>query len=207
LKAGFRVSALPFARSVDNVRFIARDELAEVGSKLVVGVGADMVELVHGDQAIVKSLDAEAVHREAKVEAAGGADVEGAFANLLDRGDAGEWQEEAEMVWEVFVFADDGGVVGVEFFGLEFVAVGGEDVFGFVAGGGGAVSELIQSFCDFAGGTGGKVNVVVLEDCAGDVGFVGFAFAKAVYGGGFIAKGFQKCVGELGWGEWLSGQV
>jgi len=175
---------------VDNVRFIARDELAEVGSKLVVGVGADMVELVHGDQAIVKSLDAEAVHREAKVEAAGGADVEGAFANLLDRGDAGEWQEEAEMVWEVFVFADDGCVIGSEVFRLEIAAIGGEDVFGFVASGGGAVSKLIQSGGDFSGGAGGNVNVVVLEDGTWDVGFVGFAFAEAVYGGGFIAKGF-----------------
>ena len=41
------------------------------------------------------------------VQAAGGPDVEGAFADLLDGGDAGQRQEEAEMVREVGIGAGD----------------------------------------------------------------------------------------------------
>ena len=51
---------------------------------------------------VLQKLDVE------PVQAAGGPDVEGAFADLLDGGDAGERQEEAEMVGEVGIGAGDG---------------------------------------------------------------------------------------------------
>ena len=41
------------------------------------------------------------------VQAAGGPDVEGAFADLLDGRDAGKRQEEAEMVGEILIGAGD----------------------------------------------------------------------------------------------------
>ena len=50
---------------------------------------------------VLQQLDVE------PVQAAGGPDVEGVFADLLDGGDAGQRQEEAEMVGEVGVGAGD----------------------------------------------------------------------------------------------------
>ena len=43
---------------------VAGDELAEVHAKLVVGVGGNVVKLVHRDQSVVEGLDPEPVHRE-----------------------------------------------------------------------------------------------------------------------------------------------
>lgn len=51
---------------------------------------------------------------------------------------------------------------------------------------------MAQSFEFFPNGTevaDGEVDVVALEHAAGDVGRVGFAFAKALDGGFFVAKG------------------
>ena len=39
---------------------------AEMQAELVVGIGRDVVELVHGDQPVVERLDAELVHGEAE---------------------------------------------------------------------------------------------------------------------------------------------
>ena len=56
------------------------------------------------------------------VQAAGGADVEGAFTNLFDGRDAGQRQEETEMIGKVLIGAGDRIAVG-QIFGLESVAV------------------------------------------------------------------------------------
>jgi hypothetical protein len=64
------------------------------------------------------------------VQPAGGPDVEGAFADLLDGRDAGERQEEAEMVREVGIGAGDR-VAARQVLGLERVAVGGQNEFRF----------------------------------------------------------------------------
>ena len=77
------------------------------------------------------------------VEAAGRADVKGAFADLLDGGDAGERQEEAEMVGEIGVAAGDG-FAGGDVLGLEVDAIGGEDELRLGAGGGGAVAQALS---------------------------------------------------------------
>ena len=60
------------------------------------------------------------------VQAAGGPDVEGAFADLLDGGDPGQRQEEAEMVREVLIGAGDR-LAGRQVLRLEIRAVGRED--------------------------------------------------------------------------------
>ena len=45
---------------------VAGDELAEMQAELVVGVGRDVVELVHGDQPVVEGFHPEPVHGEAE---------------------------------------------------------------------------------------------------------------------------------------------
>ena len=50
----------------DDMHAVAGDELAEMQAELVVGIGRDVVELVHGDQPVVERLDAEPVHGEAE---------------------------------------------------------------------------------------------------------------------------------------------
>ena len=60
------------------------------------------------------------------VEAAGGPDVEGVFADLADGADARQRQEEAEVVREVLIGAGDG-LAARQVFGLEVDAVGGQD--------------------------------------------------------------------------------
>ena len=74
------------------------------------------------------------------VETAGRADVEGAFADLLDRGDTGERQEEAEVIGEIGVTAGDGFTCG-DILGLEIDTIGGEDELGLGAGRGGTVAQ------------------------------------------------------------------
>ena len=63
---GLGVAAEVGAGHRDDVRLVAGDELAEMLAELVVGVGGDVVELVHGDQPVVERLDAELVDGEAE---------------------------------------------------------------------------------------------------------------------------------------------
>jgi hypothetical protein len=60
------------------------------------------------------------------VQSAGGPDVEGAFADLPDGGDAGERQKEAEMVREIGIGAGDR-IAARQVLGLERVAIGRQD--------------------------------------------------------------------------------
>ena len=80
---------------------------------------------------VLQQLDVE------PVQAARGPDVEGIFGDLLDGGDAGERQEEAEMVGKVLVGAGDR-LAAREILGLEIHAVGREDELCLGLGGGGA---------------------------------------------------------------------
>jgi len=83
------------------------------------------------------------------VEAAGGTDVEGAVADLLDGSDAGQRQEEAEVIGEIRVGTGDG-FAGFDFFGFKAFAIGSENEAGFGPAGGGAVFERCQGFAYFA---------------------------------------------------------
>ena len=49
-----------------DVCLVPRDELAEMRSELIVRVRAHMVELVHGDETAVKTLDAKTINRKAE---------------------------------------------------------------------------------------------------------------------------------------------
>ena len=68
------------------------------------------------------------------VQTAGGPDVERAFAELFDRGDAGERQKETEMVGEVGIGASDG-LAGRQILGLEGVSIGRQNVLRLGSGG------------------------------------------------------------------------
>ena len=76
------------------------------------------------------------------IQAAGRLDIKGAFADLLDGGDASERQEEAKVVVEIRIGAGDGRIVGGEVFGLQRVAIGGKDETGLATGGGGAGAQV-----------------------------------------------------------------
>jgi hypothetical protein len=67
------------------------------------------------------------------VQPAGGADVKGVLGDLPDRGDAGERQEEAEMVREIGIGAGDR-IAACQVLGLECIAIGREDEFGLEPG-------------------------------------------------------------------------
>ena len=122
------------------------------------------------------------------VEAAGGADVDGVVFDFLDGGDAGEGEEEGEVVGEVGVIGGNG-FAGREVFGFEGDAVGGEDEFGFGGGGFGALAEGEEGVGDLAGLGDGYVDFFVLEDGVREVGRVGVAFAEALEGEFFIVEG------------------
>jgi siroheme synthase len=61
-----RIAAEIGAGHRHDVHLVPRDELAEVLAELVVRVGRNVVELVHGDQPVVERLHAELLHREAE---------------------------------------------------------------------------------------------------------------------------------------------
>ena len=84
------------------------------------------------------------------VQAAGGPDVEGAFADLLDGRDPGERQEEAEVVREIWIGAGDR-LAARQVFGLEVVAVGREDEFRLRPGGRRAGLQRREGLRDLAG--------------------------------------------------------
>ena len=48
------------------MRLVACNELAEMRAQLVVGIDRDVMELIHGDQPVVKGFHSELVHGEAE---------------------------------------------------------------------------------------------------------------------------------------------
>ena len=67
------------------MHLVAGDELAEMLAELVVGIGRDMVELVHGDQPVVERLDAELVDGEAEGRMGADQHLVVAFEERADR--------------------------------------------------------------------------------------------------------------------------
>ena len=133
---------------------------------------------------VLQKFDVEAV------EAAGRPDVEGVLADLPDGGDAGQRQEEAEVVGEVLVGAGDGLAAG-QVFGLEVRAVGGEDELRLGLGGGGAVLQRLERLRDLPGVAGQDVDVVGLENAA-EVGLVRRARAQALDRRSLLPKASRK---------------
>ena len=85
------------------------------------------------------------------VQPAGGADVEGVFVDPLDGGDARQREEEPEAVGKLVEIAGERLAV-VEAFGLDRLAVGGEDEPGLVLGGGGACRSASMAAATSPGG-------------------------------------------------------
>jgi hypothetical protein len=140
------------------------------------------------------------------VQAAGGAHVDGVVLDLLDGGDTGQRQEEAKVIGKVRVLARDGFACG-QVFGLERLAVRGEDELGLALGGGRAAAQRNQAGAGGAGLADGDVNVAALEHAAGHVGSVVVAGAQAPERGVLVAEGGQEGEGELGSVEGLERQI
>ena len=153
-------------------------------------------EVVHVAVALLAApvgIFAEEFHVKA-VQAASGADVEGVFPDLLHGGDPGKRQEEAKMIREGRVVAGDCFAIG-EVFCLKRDAIGGEDELGLLLGRGRTISQGCKRGGDFALWADVQVDVVALEDAAGEVGGVGTGFPlspEALEGGVFVSEGFAK---------------
>ena len=99
------------------------------------------------------------------VEAARGADVEAALAQLPDGGDPRQRQEEAEMVRKGGVVAGDR-LAGLHVLGLERVPVGRQDELGLGLGRCWAGLQPAQRLGDGAGGGDSDMDVVGLKHAA-----------------------------------------
>lgn len=96
------------------------------------------------------------------VEPAGGLDVKCALTNLLDRGDAGQWQKEAEMVVEVGIRACDR--LAIEnILSFESLAVRREDELRLVSRGCSTVPKRCEGGRSVAFRANLDVNIVPLE--------------------------------------------
>ena len=158
-------------------RPVAVEDVGVLGEEAEDQPGEEVVEVFAAGRRVpvgvlLQQLDVE------PVEAAGGPDVEGVLADLLDRGDAGQRQEEAEVVGKVGVGAGDGLAVD-EVLGLEALAVGGQDELGLVAGGGRTLPQRGERRRHFAFRADLDVDVVALEHPAGQVGLVRVAALAA----------------------------
>jgi hypothetical protein len=127
------------------------------------------------------------------VQPAGGPYVEGAFADLLDGRDAGERQEEAEMVWEVGIGAGDR-LAARQVLGLERLPIRRQNELRLGPGRRGAGPQRGKGLRDLARRADGDMDVVCLKDSA-QVGPVRFALAQALEGRFLIPEGLEE-------GEW-----
>jgi hypothetical protein len=84
------------------------------------------------------------------VQAASGANIEGAVADLFDGGDPGERQKEAEMVREIGIGAGNR-IAGRQVFGLERLSIGREGEFSLGSGSRRAGLERGESLRNLAG--------------------------------------------------------
>ncbi len=129
------------------------------------------------------------------VQAAGGPDVEGVFADLADGANARQRQEEAEVVGKVLEGTGDG-LAAVQVFGLEVRAIGGEDELRLGLGRRRADLEGGQRLRDPPCVAGQDVDVAGLENTA-EVGLVRRPRTQALDGRRLVAKGLKEGIGEL----------
>ena len=113
----------------------------------------------------VEQFDVEAV------QSPSGLDVEGVLANLPDGGNASQWQEETEVIVKISVGADDRFTIG-QIFRLKGFAIGGEDELGLLAGRRRACPQRGERGGDFAFRTNLEMDIVALENTAGQVGLI-----------------------------------
>lgn len=125
------------------------------------------------------------------VQAARRPDVEGALADLLDGGDARQWQEYAEVIGKLGVGTGNCLAAG-KVFRLELVAIGGEDEFGLCCEGLRAVAQGFQGVVDGADAAGGNMDVAALKQAAGNVRRIGSTGAQFLDRRRLVSEGFQK---------------
>src|SRR6476620_11199234 len=129
------------------------------------------------------------------VQAAGGPDVERAFADLFNRRDASERKEKTEMIREVPISAG-GRLTARKVLGLESVSIGRQNELGLGSGGRWADLKRGERLRDLAGAYDGDMDVVGLKNSA-NVGLVRLSFAKALEGRLLVAEGLEEGEGEL----------
>ena len=125
------------------------------------------------------------------VQPTGCADIERAFADLLDGRDPSQGQENAEVVRKIYVGASDRRIIRGYVFSLKEVAVGRQHKARFRPRGRRAGLQRRKRFRDLARLASGDVNVVCLKDAA-QIGLVGFAFAQALDRGFLVAERFEE---------------
>lgn len=125
------------------------------------------------------------------VQAPGGAHVDRVVLDLLDGGDVGQRQEEAEVIGEVWIVAGDGFATG-QFFGFKGLAVGGEDELGSGLCGGGTLAQRLEGFAHCARCAHGDVDVVALEHAVGHIRCVVVAGTQALESRVLIAKSGEE---------------
>ena len=164
-----------------------------------------MVEIFAAGVAVPVGVGLEQFDVEA-VESPSGADVEGVFGDLADGGDAGQREEEGEVIRKVLVLAGERRDVGGEVFGVQLQAVGGEDELSLVPGRRGAVPQGSERSGHLTGRCDLDVDIAALENPA-DVGLVRVAGLEAFEGGLLVAERLEKGVGELRRHEGRFGEV
>ncbi len=109
------------------------------------------------------------------------------------------------MAGEIGIEGSDGLAAG-EVFRFERLAISGKNELGLGRSGLWAVAQSLEGFADLARVAHGNMDIAALEHGAGYIGCVGVAFAEALDGGFFVAKGSEKGEGKLGGVKGLSGQ-
>lgn len=158
----------------------ARHEVVHVGAAL--GPGPVRV--------FIQQLDVELV------QPPGGAHVNGVVLDLLDGGDAGQRQEEAEMIGEIWIGTSDG-FTRDQLFRFERLTIGGEDELGLDLGGGRAGAQCLEGVAHSACCAHGDVDIVTLKHAARYIGGVVVAATQALESCVFVAESGQEREREL----------
>ena len=131
------------------------------------------------------------------VQARGGPDVECVLANLLDSGDAGKRQEEAEVIGKIGIGASDS-LAGIEVLGFQRHAVGRQDELDLVRHGLRARAQLGEGFADQVFQADRDMDIACLEYAALNVRLVKRRRSKSVDRRSFVTKGGKERERELG---------
>lgn len=129
------------------------------------------------------------------VQAAGCSYVERILGDLLNGRDAGERQENTEMVGKILVSACDG-FAARQILGLERLTVCRQDELRFRSRRCGALPQRRQRYRDVSAGACGEVNVVGLKNTA-DIGFVGGPSPEPLDRRLLVAESFEEGIRKV----------
>ncbi len=173
---------------------VAHEDAGVLGEEAEDQPGHETVEIAALGLRVPVGVVLEELHVEA-VEASGGLDVDGVVLDLGHRRDAGERQEEAEMVAEIGQGAGQN-LAGGQLLRLDLCAVGGEDEAGLLPRRHRAFAQAGECFDGRAGLGDDDVDVVALQDAV-HVGLVGVAAAEAVEGRLLVAERLEELEREF----------